>query len=124
MTEKKFKEAKDDLTFSQNLLDQVRGQNMAQQSPEMGADQDQELSPTGQPTDAPVAPQEAPQQAQEPQDIGKAVQDAMSPYMEEIKAMLEKQSKETKQVEVKIEGEMSPKEGDGSVAKSKEETEN
>lgn len=61
MSEKKFKEAKGNLAFSQGLLDRIGGQNvaqpqeMAQQSPEM-------------PTQAPMEqPQQAPQEAPQPQ---------------------------------------------------------
>ncbi len=63
MSEKRFKEAKGHLAFSQALVDRMRASqqpDMAQQSPEMGAQQ--------QPQDAPQTPQNAPQQAQ-PQEV-------------------------------------------------------
>lgn len=106
MSEKKFQEARKGLAVSQNLLDSIRGQqNMAQpQSESPSSMEDQQANPVPAPVDnQPPVPQVQ-------QGIEQAVKDTIAPYMEEIKTLIDEQSKETKQVEVKLDGEMSPKE--------------
>lgn len=96
MSEKRFTEAKQSLALSQNIRNKLN-------QPEQVESFDQ---PQDMPPEAPTSPQEAPQE----QDVAQIVQDTMAPYMEEIKSLIEKQGKETKEVEVKIEGSMKPKE--------------
>src|SRR3990167_7516068 len=82
MSFKDFQEAKKGLAFSQNLVDSMRGQNMAQQSPEMG-----EVTPE--------TPQEMPQEAEQvieemSSETQPEVQEEVQPQMmEKTKTLLE-----------------------------------
>ena len=116
MSIKKFQEAHKDLAFSQNLIDKHRAQQMAQQAP---MEQPQDM-----PQEAPVAPQNASEQTQvseaenpketavEPKEepsLVQTIKDTISPYIDDLKSLITKQGKETKQVEVKIAGELQSK---------------
>lgn len=94
MKSDKFQEAKGNLTFTQKLMDNFQApQNMAQQGP----------------ATAPMAaPASTPQPQQTTPDIATAVKDAMEPFMKRMEEMVMKE----KEVEVKIEGKMKPKEDD------------
>lgn len=98
MSIEKFQEARKGLAFSQSLMDKLRVQNMAQPQPEMAME--------GTETPMPVS-QEKPQPDNE---IQVAVKEAMEPYMKEIKALIEEKDEEPKEVKIKIDGEMKPKE--------------
>lgn len=90
MSEQKFKRAKGSLAFSQSLKDKLNPhQNMAQPSPEMA-------QPQAQP----------PQQEQQP-DLVSTIKEVLTPMFDDLKKELQKESQ---QVELKIEGEMTPKE--------------
>lgn len=103
MSEERFKSAKGNLAFSQSLVDKMRMEDMAQPQDEMEQSMEapQEMEP-----ETPVDNQ--PLEEQPEQDIAQVVKDTMEPYMEEIKTIVE--DKKPQEVELKIEGEMSPKE--------------
>lgn len=88
-TDKSFNTARISLGHSQGLLDKMQGQNMAQPSPEMA-------QPQAQP----------PQQEQQP-DLVSTIKEVLTPMFDDLKKEL---LKNEKQVELKIEGEMTPKE--------------
>lgn len=105
MSEQRFKEAKSNLAFSQSLVDRMKQSQMPQQpapdtstpAPQDAAPQvpqPQEVAPTPQPPD---------------QGIVQTIKDTIAPFMDKITNLLTKQSEETKQVELKIDGEMTPK---------------
>jgi hypothetical protein len=58
MSEKQFQEARDSLSFSQNLIDKLREQNMAQQSPEMKPEEDVSQETIDEPTEDVVETEE------------------------------------------------------------------
>lgn len=84
------------LAFSQQLADHfnkpmIQPEEMAQQSPEV--------------TQTPVTTPESPQQEQ---GIVQTIKDTLSPFMDKIIGLLTKQENEVKQVELKIDGQMTP----------------
>lgn len=95
MSEKAFQEARQGLAFSQQMREKLMGQNSPQ--PQGGMDE----APMEQGMESPT-PEQEPQQ-----DIAEIVKSTMEPYLEEIKALIE--NKKPQEVEVKIEGEMKPK---------------
>ena len=103
MSEQKFKESRSELAFSQQLVDQLRQQNMPQQGQEMPEE------PMGDETlmeEATEAPAKEPKEEQG--GIIEAVKSAVQPMIDEVKALFTKKQ----EVEIKIDGEMRPKEDD------------
>ncbi len=102
MSEAKFQDAKGQLAFSQQLVDKMK----AQQSPQMPQEQ-----PSQAPQEAPQAPEQpTPQPQPDSPGIAQTIQDILTPFMDKIIGLFKKQENEVKQVELKIDGEMTPKE--------------
>lgn len=110
MSYEKFKEAKEDLAFSQSLRDMLNAENMAQPSPEMDME--------GQPVES--AQQEV-TQVDEPEvkeeevvEDKEEVKGIVEGVVEGLKSFFSKKEEEPKEVELKIAGELGPtKEEDG-----------
>lgn len=102
MSTKDFQEAKKGLSYSQSLVDKLNMQQMAEQQGQMDTPMEQPMEETPE------------QEGQDMQDMAELVKEqvdaAIAPYMEEIKNLISKKDGEPKEVEVKIEGEMRPKE--------------
>lgn len=97
MSEQKFKEAKGNLAFSQQLVDKF---HQPQQDTNMA-------QPQGQ-MEQPIAPQEQPQSQEQPVDNGveQAVQKAMEPFLKKIEEIVA--SKKPQDVSLTIDGTMEP----------------
>lgn len=116
MSEEKFKEAHGDLALSQRLVDEMRmSQGIASEGSTMPQD---ESSPETEetPQDASFAEKEPiTEESPEMSMVEQTIKDTMEPYMEEIKGLVEKKDDEPQEVEIKIDGEMKPKEDDGNA---------
>lgn len=104
---KQFNLARGNLAHSQSLLDQLHTPTV-QQAAEMpqegqigGGDPEIPQEPTAQP-DSPEAPQEQ-------TSIIDGVVKVIQPMIDEIKSLFTKKEEEPKEVEIKIDGEMTPK---------------
>ncbi len=96
-TDKKFNTARGNLAHSQGILDSL---HQLQTTPIPPHTPPQE---PGMPQAAPIQPEQVPQP-----DIQKTIQDTLTPFMDKITSLLTKQENEVKQVELKIDGQMTP----------------
>lgn len=94
MSEKKFKEAKGQLAFSQQLVDKMK--SPSQQAPPMAQEQ-------------PKVPSQETNTHQSQAGIIDSIKELIQPLTDKLNKLFTNQE-ENKQVELKIEGEMSPKE--------------
>lgn len=110
MSEQQFKEAKGNLAFSQTLVDQMRQRNqtetpMMPQEPEMEVKE--EVVEEAEPFEGEETPEE---EAKEEKSIVDTIKETIAPFMERIEGLFKKKEEEPKEVEIKIDGEMKPKE--------------
>lgn len=112
MSEQQFKEAKGNLAFSQTLVDQMRQRNqveapmmMPQEEPEM--EMKEEVVEEAEPFEGEETPEE---EVKEEKSIVDTIKETIAPFMERIEGLFKKKEEEPKEVEIKIDGEMKPKE--------------
>lgn len=111
MSETAFRVAKGDLAFSQSLMDSLRQQNMAQQSPEMGmeAPMEEQEQPMEEPlTEQPesVETQPVEEMKEEPKEEKKEEKDKaglLSSFMDEVRALFKGKEDEEKKTQELIE---------------------
>ncbi len=106
MSERAFTEAKSDLAFSQQLRDK---KNMAQPQAGMGGPEDMQPPIDEMQENGVTPPVEKPVE-EEKTGIINAVKEVVQPMFDQIKSLLTKKDEKPKEVEIKIEGEMKPKE--------------
>ena len=105
MSEDRFKEAKSQLAYSQQLVDQMRQQEMPQEEP-MDEQAPTESAPAVEEAQQPL--EEAP--VQEEPGLVQTIKDTLTPFMDKITDLLSKKEEEPKEVTVKMDGELTPKE--------------
>ena len=104
MSEKAFKEAKGQLAYSQSLVDRIKQEKMAQPSPYMG---EEEMTPQDMPQEEAG---EVEEEVDEKKGIVEAVKEAVQPMFDKVMGAFAAKD-EPKEVELKIDGEMKPKDG-------------
>lgn len=105
MSEQDFKQARQSLALSASILDKMRAQNMAQQSPVMGQmPQQMQEEPQDSPEMVPEQPmqEEAPAPEEAQKGVVESVVEAIKPYFEDIKEMFVKKEEEPKDAVLKI----------------------
>jgi hypothetical protein len=100
MSETKFREAKGELAFSQQLADKMRQDEMAK----MNMEEPMEEAPM----EAEKIVTEPQEEVQEEESITISVMDKIKPMFEELKSMIMDKKEEPKEVEVKMQGEIVP----------------
>ena len=113
MSEEKFKQAKTGLQFSQSIVDKLRGEQMAQQSPEMAMGGEE--VPMAEEEAIEEVPEETPMEEPEEQKnlvqgVVEGVKETIMPMFESLKEAFTAKEEDPKEVEIKIDGEMKPKE--------------
>lgn len=98
MSDQKFKDAKNSLAFSQGLREQIHASRQPPQGPEMAP---------AAPMTTPPQPETQPPPPADDKHISKEIEVAIQPLSDKLDKLL---SMESKEVELKIGAEMSPKE--------------
>lgn len=109
MNDKNFQTAKSSLAFSQGLVDRMRQQQMADMQmntpmQDMPQEQTQPQEDTNTENTEPQVEEKT-----ETKTIMETVKEAIAPIMEKLDSLISKSDKQ-KDVEIKIDGEMKPKE--------------
>lgn len=116
--------AKSNLAFSQNLLDQMRQKQMAEEQMNMmGGEMSAEEPVIEEEVVEETPQQEVQEEAQEEKTIVDTIKETIAPYMEKIQGLLAKKEEGPQEVEIKIDGEMAQRVGEEVEAEDTNEPE-